>query len=352
MDINKYPLLQPITPDKAVKLALEEIERERKGEQYGLFCDFKDLNIAMGKYFRFNNVNLFAGLSGHGKSYLVNTLNKSFLNYKKGGINENINFVPIILQFCFEMSAYNEILRSVASDMGVSYGYLLSSKYNKDTQDYNVLSDFELIRVKKYLEYYKKQSILFFENSGNTKQIYNTVKHYVNYYSNLSKQNGIVYKFIINIDHTLLIDTMGNQAAIELMADVGKLAITLRKDFLAMVNLIGQLNNQIEDVRRIITPALHYPTKSDIYAQGQLYNACDSVFTIHQPQLLKILEYGRYKKPTKDLIHLLKLKSRHGDVGSIWLKNNLSNGKIQEYKEPKTEENENLEDYLELPEEK
>lgn len=325
------------TPSQAVDEALDHVTSERSGEQFGLYTRYHSLNVAQGKYFRFNNVNLFAGLSGHGKSYLINILTNDFQDYN-GGINDNVGFVPIIFNFCFEMSAYNEILRSVASDMGVSYSYLLSSQYNKEDGSYNRLTDEELVRVKQYLEFYKSRSILFFETPGNVKLIYNTVEKYVEYYKKLGHSKGINYKFVVNIDHTLLIDTLDESSALELMANVGKISIRMRKDFGAMVNLLGQLNNNIEDVRRITTKTLHYPQKSDIYAQGQLYNACDNVFVIHQPQLLKITSYGANNYPTKDLIHLIKLKARHGKVGSIWLKNDLSKGRIVEV-ESDTEEN-------------
>jgi len=334
------------TPAQAVAEAKEHIHRERDGEQYGLKCEFPSVNIAMGKYFRFNNVNLIAGLSGHAKSYLMNILTNNFLDYGKEGLNENITFVPIVFNFCFEMSAYNEILRSVAGDMGVSYSYLLSSQYDKDTKDYNRLTDDEAIRVEEYLKFYENKSMLFFETPGNVKVIYNTVEHYVTKYLAIGKTNGLDYKFIINIDHTLLIDTLDEKSALELMANVGKVSIRIRKEFSAMVNLLGQLNNNIEDVKRITNKSLHYPIKSDIYAQGQLYNACDSVFVIHQPQLLKITEYGTPKRPTANLIHLIKLKARHGIVGSIWLQNALGIGKIIEISkeiEEIEEEDRNLE---------
>lgn len=334
------------TPKEAVQEAKDNINKERDGEQYGLLVIYHSLNIAMGKYFRFNNVNLFAGLSGHGKSYLINILSNCFLDYKKGGLNEDITFIPIIFNFCFEMSAYNEILRGVAGDMGVSYSYLLSSQYNKESKDYNRLTDTELIKVENYLKFYENKSILFFETPGNVKVIYNTIEHYVTKYKALGKTNGLNYKFIVNIDHTLLIDTLDEKSALELMANVGKIAILIRKEFNAMVNLLGQLNNNIEDVKRITNKALHYPIKSDIYAQGQLYNACDSVFVIHQPQLLKITEYGTQKRQTNNLIHLIKLKARHGTVGSIWLKNDLAKGKIIEVVK-EIEENEEIDTNLE-----
>lgn len=320
--------LKPLTVNQAVKRAEQEILDERTDEQLGLYCFSKDTNIAMGKYFRFNNVNLMAGLSGHGKSYLLNQLTDDFLDIGEGGINAGIDFIPIIAHFCFEMSAYNEVLRSIAKDMGVSYGYLLSSEYNKETGKYNKITDEELKRVREYLEYYKRKNILFFETPSNIKVIYNTIEHLANHYEREGQKRGIKYKLVVNIDHSLLIDTLDEKSTLELMANVGKYAILIRKDFSSMVNLLGQLNNNIEDVRRLTNPALQYPQKSDIYAQSQLYNACDSVFVIHQPQLLKITQYGTLKLSTKGLMHFIKLKSRHGNVGSIWFKNDLSKGRI------------------------
>lgn len=334
-------ILSPLTPEQATKQALEVVEKERTGEQYGLKCRFNSLNVAMGKYFRFNSVNLFAGLSGHGKSYFLNVLTEDFLDYRgEDSLNKNIDFIPVVIHFCFEMSAYNEILRSAASDLGVSYSYLLSSEYDKETGEYNQLTEEEVNKVKEYLKFYKTKSILFYENAGNVKLLFNTVEHIYNSYKKHSYETGKKYKFVVNIDHTLLIETLDEKSSAELMANVGKIAISIRKLFGAMVNLLGQLNNNIEDVKRIVTKSLHYPTKSDIYAQGQLYNACDNVFVIHQPQLLKITEYGTRKIPTNNLIHLLKLKARHGRVGSIWFLDYLSKGQIIE----KPKEVENLED--------
>ena len=330
------------TVEDAANEALEHIHKERSGEQYGLYTSIVPLNIAMGKYFRFANVNLLAGLSGSGKSYLLNSINNDFLDYGVGGINEQAPFIPIIFNFCFEMSAANEVLRSIANDMGVSYAYLLSSEYDKISKTYNRLSDEELLRVEEYLKYYKRKSMLFFEVPSNLQVIYNTVEHYVEEYTKVTRSDNKPFKFIVNIDHTLLIETLDESSAVDLMANVGKIAIRIRKTFGALVNLVGQLNNNIEDIRRITNNLLHYPIKSDIYAQGQLYNACDSVFVVHQPAQLKITKYGSTEKDTTNLMHLLKLKSRHGSTGNIWLKNALDIGKIVEM--PKSIETAETED--------
>ncbi len=333
--------LEHLTPQAAATKALAIIEEERGGVQLGLYTEFPSLNRAMGKYFRFNTVNLWAGLSGHGKSYLLTLLTNNFLDYvNPDGINGKAPFVPIVIHFCFEMSAHNEILRAVAKDLGVNYNYLLSSQYDEATGGYNIISDEEILTITKALEYYYNKSILFFETPGNTVMIYNTVIHIVNSYKQKALENGLQYEFIINIDHTLLIDTLDEKSNLELMSNVGKLAIKLRKEVNGQINLLGQLNNNIEDVRRLTTPALHYPTKSDIYAQGQLYNACDNVFVIHQPMLLKISKYGPRMLDTAKLVHLIKLKARHGDVGNLWFENAFDKGTLIEFKKTTLKEEE------------
>lgn len=349
--MNEDNILQVTTPQQAAKKALDLVKKEREGKQLGLKVRFKAMNIALRKYFRFGTVNLWAGLSGSGKSYLLQLITQDWLDYEKeDSINYNIDFIPIILHFCFEMSSETEILRSCANDLKINYNYLLSSYYNKDSKEYNRLTDEELEAVESYLEFYSNKSILFFETAGNVKLIYNTVKHYYTYYTNLANKKNlnnpnkkIKFKFIINLDHTLLVERLGERDALELMANIGKVAITIRKEFDGLVNLVGQLNNNIENTDRLTKPALHYPIKSDIYAQGQLYNACDSVFVVHQPSMLKIKTYGTKSMPTPGLIHFLILKARHGEIGSIWLLNLLSEGQIVPYPKNYTvEEDENI----------
>lgn len=331
-------ILPFITAREAVAQAKAIVLKERSGEQLGLYTHYPAFDRSMGKYARFSNVNLYAGLSGHGKSYLLNSLTEGFTDKHK---NAKFGFLPIVLQFCFEMSAADEILRSCASDLGISYSHLLSSQYDKKSDSYNRLTDEELLKVEAYLSYYENKSIIFIEVSGNVNLIYNTVEYFYTGYK--KKETPILkYAFIVNIDHTLLIDKLNESDLLELMGNVGKVAIRMRKDFQAMVNLLGQLNNNIEDTKRLLTPTLHFPQKSDIYAQGQLFNACDNVYVIHQPQLLKIDFYGKDKIPTANLIHLIKLKSRHGTVGNVWLYNDLKNGRIIEV--PKTPIKDTLDD--------
>lgn len=317
---EKPQILTATSARKAVVKAKKEIIEERKGEQLGLKVRWESLNIANRKYFRFKQIYLLAGLSGHGKSYILNLIINDF--FDKKGINKDFNKKFIVLYFCYEMSAVDEVIRTLGSKLKTSYGKILSSHWNNETKEYEGLSDKELENAFNTLKLIGNRPLYFFETAGNLNQLEATCY----YYKHLNPGCEIV----VAIDHTLLSEKLKENTDIELMANTGKTALKLKKNINAMVLMLGQLNNNIEEYIRIKDNSSHYPVKSDIYAQGQLFNACDSVMTIHQPALLKITQYGKKKRPTKNLIHLQYLKARHGKIGSIWLENRLEEGNINE----------------------
>ena len=326
---NKGSILVPTSIKKAVEEAKKTILEERKQLQKGLKVRWEKLNIANRKYFRFAQIYLFAGLSGSGKSYILNSIINDFYDKDiNNGFKENF----IVLYFSFEMSAVDEVLRTTGNKTGISYGELLSSEFDKDSQDYKTLEESKLEEVFSMMDLIANRPIIYFENAGKLSSLYATCEYYANKYPNA--------KLVVAIDHTLLSLPEENEDVITLMSNTARTVIGLKKNLGAMVLMLGQLNNKIEEYVRIKDPRGHYPIKSDIYAQGQLYNACDTVITSHQPSMLKIAKYGTKKIPTNNLIHLQYLKARHGKVGSIWLRNNLSNGTIDEL---------NLKEILETP---
>lgn len=328
-----------ILPFKSAQQAANDakahVADERKGEQLGLYTRWSGLNKAMRKYIRFGNVYLLAGLSGHGKSFILNMLHTDFLDTKilknkqgdliRKGLNADFKHKSIVLHFCFEMSAVNEMLRTVSNKIKKSYSYILSSEYSNELNQYNTISEDELQHIYTELDEYGKRPIYFFETAGNLKQIYDTVGTFHHRYPN--------HKFIVSIDHTLLTVKADNQSDIELMANTGNLAISLRANYGDMVFLLGQLNDNIYQPERQTKIALHYPQKNDIYAQSRVYHAADTVYTVHRPELLKIAKYGKQKRPTQNLIHYQILKARHGVIGNVWLTFDQTTGQILQYEE-------------------
>lgn len=322
MSKDKYVprILKPTTTEEAVEKAKNLIIREREGKQLGLKVRWEKVNRSNRKYFRFKQVYLLAGLSGSGKSYLANEIMNDFLDVK--GLNKDFVGKPLILYFCYEMPAEDEVIRSLGSKIKISYNRILSAEWDTESQDYNEMTAQELDLAFEVLDGIAGRPLYFFETAGNLWEMEATCHHYKKLHPDRD--------LIVMLDHTLLSEKLVEKTDIDLMANTGKTVMRIKKSLSAMVIMLGQLNNNIENYVRISDPLGHYPIKSDIYAMAQLYNACDTVIVVHQPANLKIVYYGVEKYPTKDLIHWLVLKARFGKTGSVWLENRLDEGTIVE----------------------
>lgn len=298
---------------------------ERSGKQLGLLSRFIKLNIAVGKYFRFKQVTTIAGLSGHGKSALLNILLNDFENKE---LNKNFKDPFIIVHNNFEMLSVDEVLRTVSSKVGKSHFHLLSSEYKDGS--YNTLTDEEFDNISNVLDEEEDSNHYYFEEPTNVMGLVKNIKHAIQHYQD-KNQTISIPKVIVALDHTLLVDGEDGDTVIDTITRISKLAVILKKKGY-MVILIGQLNGNIEASERLKNPAVHFPLKSDIYAQAQIYNASDNVLIGHQPELLGIKEYGVNKLVTAGLFHLQLIKQRFGKVGSIWLKNKFSEGTLEEFK--------------------
>lgn len=350
------------TPATVAANTIEMIRAEATGHQLGLKSRFGSLNVANGKYFRFRQVYFIAGLSGHGKSTLLNHTIQDFTN-------THLNFGKcvydyIICHHCFEMPPENEELRKVSSRLKVSYNYLLSSEYDRERNAYNTLDEDYIKKVENVLSqdfdkpiyYFDEPSILsrvilninaaiddykqkLFKDKERLELVYSRYEAYLGRKLKRPEtwEEVMKPKVVCTMDHTLLLEQDKTESNIlETMRNLGKTAIYLKKKG-CMCIFIGQFNNNIERIDRIRTPELQYPVKSDFYAQGEIFNACDGVYSIHQPELLGITTYGKKAYPTRLLVHIQVIKNRFGNVGSIWLKNDLAHGQLINYPESELE---------------
>lgn len=312
------------------QLAIDKIRQESTGNQIGLLSPYPSLNVAFGKYLRFGTVTVIAGASGHGKSYLLNQLIKGFLNHQ---LNGNCYYKFNIPFHSFEMLPEDDVLRTLSSDIGRSYFNLLSSEYDPSRKDYNHITEEEIKMFESVLfnPNIVDPDLYYFDTPCTVNDIVKNVKVSKEFYQDKHKTLDVP-RSVIPIDHTLLIEQDANDSTIlDTFTALAKTAIALKKEG-HMVILLGQLNNAIESTERIRNKDLHYPLKSDIYAQAQLFNACDNVLTLHRPELLNIPKYGFYGIPSSNLVHLQLLKCRFGSVGSVWLKNELYKGLFTENK--------------------
>lgn len=266
--------------------------------------------------FQFGFVYIVAGASGHGKSMFLNNLLRDFTSPLYNKLKKPVK----ILHFTFEMSAQMELLRRLSSLAEVSLNKLLYADKPVNEADRTRLQD--------KLNQIEEPSIYFVETPGTRIDIARTVASFV-------KSTPDCYH-VVCLDHTLLVSSMPGENELQTLAELGRLAIALRKRFNVCLILLSQLNDKIEgDKRRDPEmPSLHYPMKTDIHGSKQLYHASDVVMVLHQPALMGLEYYGRRNLPTQDLVALHCLKNRNGQAGITLLKNNLKHGTFTDYDEP------------------
>lgn len=367
----------------SINEAIKRINEERSGEQHGLYCRWDELNHLMLRYWRFKHVTMIAGMSGSGKSYFLNMLRQDFLDthdviyrniaafnlpdnndvthpdypipiyfepdtlrtgmpregydatalwYPKSklvlhdgqlihkAINKNCVHDVICIHFGYEMDAADELLRGASSRLGKSYGFLMSSEWDKKLNEYARVTDIDLASCQEVLESFRTRKEFYIPSSGNLRQLYWTVEEIANKYPNC--------KLVVSIDHLLLSRWLDERSDMELISNTALTAIDIRQDFDAMVIPLMQLNQNIEKEERILKPALHYPGKNDIHYGAAMWWACDNVIINHRPKVLNIRQYGLDKLETKRLLHSVVCKSRKGKLGNVWLEEDFDSGRI------------------------
>jgi hypothetical protein len=316
-------LLKIKTSSEAVEEAKLAIAEGRTGEQLALLSRHSKIKKALLGGWRFGNNYAICGASGSGKSYYLNMLYQDFFNPE---LNRDFNKPFKILHFCFEMAAYDEIIRAASGNLKTSYREILSID--------QILPDAQYQNTLVYLDRFKENEIYYVESTGNYQQIENTILQFQGRFPQ--------HSLVIGYDHTLLTDYLNERNEVELVTNLSKMAVRVRKKINCMNLEICQLNADIENDERIINPVHHYPKKRDIHGAKAVYRDADYVIVLHAPEMLGIERYGKtiYDKnvfpdgddkigyPAKDLIMWHLLKARKGKPGLIRLKNKLNIGDI------------------------
>jgi hypothetical protein len=365
----------------AIESAKQMILDERSGEQLGLYSPWHKFNRAMLKYCRFNQVTMIAGMSGSGKSFILNMIRQAFLDYEDWAIedsdniylgrevidlyyskktdsyipcnkeegnallfpesglirrndddylhhravNRNCKFNTVLVHFGYEMSPEDELLRSASTIMGASFGYIMSSEIvegENSSQAYNRITDSEYQTISNILDTFDNRKEYYVPISLNIQEMKKVVEY-------VAEVNPTA-KIIITLDHTLLSKKLDEKDDMELQAAIAEVVLELRQRYGALIIILNQLNQNIERPERREKPVLHYPVKSDIHLGAQIWWACDNVFVFHRPKLLGIMEYGPEKLKTDKLIHCAAIKSRRGRTGDIFFEEDFIHGRMHE----------------------
>lgn len=285
------------------------IKQRKNREIKSLKTPWKKFNKASMGGIEWNTIITIAGMSGSGKTAMINQLETSLID-----LNPDQKFG--ILSFNFEMLARNLVGRKV------------SNKVKKTTQEiYSAsdkeLTDEDLLLIRQELKRISQYDIHYIDIPGTVEQIRKSILSFA-----LSRGNNSVdseYGVVVTLDHSLLVLGEGErQTLIDLMSMFNNLKKSIKVTFI----ILSQLNRNIESSERIKDPLMHYPKKQDIFASDALYQFSDIVLVSHNPRMLGIRYYGPQKIDTTGKIFHHYLKMREGEPFIAVMKDNLKYNEV------------------------
>lgn len=312
------------------KKARDYIDKRRSGEERSLKTSFERLNSTLLNGIDWYRIMTIAGLSGSGKSTILENLKRDFIDLNK---DESFD----ILSFEFEMRIEDQIARNLSSKMGKSVKDLYSV--------HNPVSDSEMFKIDELLSGYLSSPVFYVDRVGSVDEVFETIGEFV------KKRNDNSRGLIVTIDHVLLTKGKTGQGEKERIDDLMHRLVAL-KQYFSSIGLkcifitLSQLNRDIETGDRVLNRALHYPTKNDIFAASSVYYCSDYVIITHKPAGINGIKehYGPGEDgfpkglpvhcPTDDdkaMIYWHVIKERFGQQVILPMVEDFASSRVNEY---------------------
>lgn len=272
----------------ATNEAVEYIRKRKNHEIQSLRTRWNKFNKSCMGGIEPNTIYTIVGISGSGKSSFVNTLETDLIDL-------NSNQDVIVLNFSFEMLSSRQVGRKISSKLRQTTAELYSAN--------NELTDDLLDRVEQTSQQIKSYPIYYVDTPGTVEDIASTINYF---YETKAKDK----KFVIILDHTLLVEGQNRESALQVISELQKLFIKVKKLPNTTIIQLSQMNRNIETPERINNPSMHYPMRSDISSADTIFHASDYVICIHRPELLNIQQYGPNRLLVKNKVYLHILKNR------------------------------------------
>lgn len=286
----------------ATNEAVEYIRKRKNHEIQSLRTRWNKFNKSCMGGIEPNTIYTIVGISGSGKSSFVNTLETDLID-----LNSNQDI--IVLNFSFEMLSSRQVGRKISSKLRQTTAELYSAN--------NELTDDLLDRVEQTSQQIKSYPIYYVDTPGTVEDIASTINYF---YETKAKDK----KFVIILDHTLLVEGQNRESALQVISELQKLFIKVKKLPNTTIIQLSQMNRNIENPERINNPSMHYPMRSDISSADTIFHASDYVICIHRPELLNIQQYGPNRLLVKNKVYLHILKNRDaGECAILEFDNDL-----------------------------
>ena len=235
-----------------------------------------------------NTVYTIAGISGSGKSSMVNLIQSDIIDLNP---DEDI----VVLSFSLEMVGFRQVGRTLSNKLRKTTSTLYSAETDLDDETFR-----KVVAVSNKL---KEYPIYFVDSPCTPMQVEQIIRGFYD-----SHIRGTNKHFVVIYDHALLTKQVGS--VLETISELERVFIQVKKLPLTSVIQIAQMNRNIESSERINNPMSHYPMRSDISSSDSIFQGSDYVLVIHRPEILNIQEYGPNHLPTANKVYLHMLKNR------------------------------------------
>jgi len=307
--------LKFISIEEAARQELRYIRGRMSGNIKSLLTPWNKFNIASMNGIEWGSIITVAGMSGSGKTAILNELETGLFE-----MNPNEKFA--VLSFNFEMAARRLIGRKISKAMNRTVKQMYNADLEQPSRNFTIHNYNQAVE---FLQTIKNVPVSYVDIPGTVREIVNTVEHFAMIEENLER--GI----LVTLDHSILVKKFGEQSTLQVLYELAAAFNELKKKIKASFIIVSQLNRGIENVERIQNKNLHFPMKSDVFGADALYQYSDVFMITHRPDMLKLQQYGPEDWDVDGLIYWHYLKVRDGDPLVAKMKNLLKYNQVLDF---------------------